>query len=264
MTDVEGVRNFQTDGSSYDRFMGRYSSPLARQFVAVAGVSAGQSALDVGCGPGALTSVLVEVLGAPSVAACDPAPQFVEACAALHPGVEVKLGQAESLPFADGRFDHALAQLVVHFLTDAPAAVDEMIRVVVPGGRVSACTWELGRNMEMFGVFWEAARTVDPAVRDEAGRIRFGGTGEIVTLFEGRGLLDVVESELRVSARYRDFEEYWLGFGPGMGSVGAYFSSAPPEMRAAIRDEMFSLLGGPTGSFELSATAISATGRTRG
>jgi SAM-dependent methyltransferase len=261
MTDVEGARAFQTDGGSYDAFMGRYSSQLATLFADSANVVSGQSALDVGCGPGALTSELVARLGAASVAACDPSPPFVEACASRHPGVEVKAGQAEWLPFADSRFDHSMAQLVIHFITDPPTAVDEMTRVVVPGGGVSACTWEDGPSMEMFGLFWGAARAVDSEIPEGAGRIRFGRSGEIVSLFEQCGLLDVAESRLRVSAEYGDFEEYWRGFGPGMGSIGAYFNSITPELRSAIRDEMFAGLGSPSGAFALSAVAVSATGR---
>ena len=97
---------------------------------------AGQCALDVGCGPGALTGVLVDRLGATAVLACDPSEPFAAECAARHPGVDVRIGRAEAIPIDDGCVDAALAQLVLHFVSDAPAAAAEMRRVVRPGGTV--------------------------------------------------------------------------------------------------------------------------------
>ncbi|MGB7817751.1 MAG: class I SAM-dependent methyltransferase, partial [Ornithinibacter sp.] len=86
MDPVEGARSFHTSGEAYDAFMGRYSRALAAPFADAAGVVSGQHALDVGCGPGALTGELVERLGAAGVSAVDPSPPFVAACAARHPG----------------------------------------------------------------------------------------------------------------------------------------------------------------------------------
>src|SRR6476646_5229513 len=96
--------------------MGRYSVHLSAQLADLAGVTAGQRVLDVGCGPGALTSELVERLGAASVAAVDPSESFVAAARARLPEVDVRQSSAEQLPFGDDEFDAALAQLVVHFM----------------------------------------------------------------------------------------------------------------------------------------------------
>ena len=110
--------SFDVAGEAYDRFMGRYSRPLAARFADWLGVSPGQRVLDVGCGPGALTEHLVALVGAAQVAAIDPSEPFVEACRSRHPGVDVRLGAAESLPFDDDTFDVTAACLVVHFMTD--------------------------------------------------------------------------------------------------------------------------------------------------
>ncbi|MGZ5417876.1 MAG: class I SAM-dependent methyltransferase, partial [Nocardioides sp.] len=110
--------SFDVTADAYARFMGRYADPLAVLFADWAGVRAGQRALDVGCGPGALTAELVARLGAEPVAAVDPSPPFVAAVAARFPNVEVRRGAAEELPFPDDAFDIALAQLVVHFMSD--------------------------------------------------------------------------------------------------------------------------------------------------
>ena len=134
--------SFEVAAEAYDRFMGRYSVQLAPQLADFAGIAAGQRVLDVGCGPGALTGELVQRLGAEAVTAVDPSEPFVAAAKARHPGVEVQRASAESLPFDDGAFDAALAQLVVHFMADPVAGLREMARVTRPGGVVAACVWD--------------------------------------------------------------------------------------------------------------------------
>ncbi len=127
---------FDVSPDAYARFMGRYSEQLAAAFADLAGVGPGQQALDVGCGPGVLTAELVRRLGPEAVTAIDPSESFVAAVRARWPEADVRLGTAEELPFDDGAFDVALAQLVVHFMADPVAGLKEMARVTRPGGRV--------------------------------------------------------------------------------------------------------------------------------
>ena len=126
--------SFNVAADAYDRFMGRYSTRLAPLTADFGGVEQGQRALDVGCGPGALTGELVARLGAEAVAAVDPSEQFVIAARERHPGVDVRQAAAEELPFPDAEFDVALAQLVVHFMADPIGSLREMARVTRPGG----------------------------------------------------------------------------------------------------------------------------------
>jgi len=104
---------FDVTADAYDRFMGRFSEPLAEQFVGLADLTAGQRALDVGCGPGALTARLVERLGADAVAGVDPSASFVAAARGRFPGVDVRQARAEELPFPDGAFDVVFSNAVV-------------------------------------------------------------------------------------------------------------------------------------------------------
>lgn len=260
MEPVHGARHFQTTGEAYDSFMGRYSRPLAHAFADAAGVEAGMSALDVGCGPGALTGVLVDRLGAASVSAIDPSPPFVADCARRHAGVDVREGRAEAIPFADECFDRSLAQLVLHFVSDPPGAAAEMRRVVRPGGGIAACVWDFEVEMEMLRAFWDAARVVDQHAPDEARTLRFGAPGEIAELFDGVGIVDVVESRLTVESTYADFDELWAGFLAGIGPAGAFCVALDDDRREILRSEIFDRIGAPAGSFTLSATALCASG----
>jgi SAM-dependent methyltransferase len=258
---AEGARKFQTTGDAYDAYMGRYSVPLAPSFAAAAGVRRGWAVLDVGCGPGALTALLVEQLGAAAVSACDPSAPFVAECARRLPGIDVRAGRAEALPFGDGAFDAALAQLVLQFVTDAPAAAAELRRVVRPGGVVAACVWDLEGGMEMLHRFWEAAIAVDPAAPGQAQTAPRGGAGELVDLFESAGLVDCVETTLTVSSTYADGDALWTGFAAGIGSAGSYCAALPDGQREAVRVELLRRLDAPTGPFTLTATARCTTAR---
>ena len=166
---------FPTLADAYDRYIGRYSRQLARQFISVVGIGGDQRVLDVGCGPGSLTTALVEVLGAERVCAVDPSEAYVEACRARAPGADVRVGRAEELPFGEGEFDVVLAQLVVNLLEDPEAAVREMARVAEPAGVIGAAVWAHD-GMPLLRAFWDAAGAVAPdavAAVGESGRVGY-------------------------------------------------------------------------------------------
>ena len=259
MEPVEGAATFRQAGADYDVFMGRYSQSLAPLFADWAKVTPGQCALDVGCGPGALTEVLVERLGAAAVLACDPSETFVRECRARHPGVEVRLGRAEMLPFDDASVDLVLAQLVLHFVSDPEAAAREMRRVLRPGGTVAACSWDFAQGMEMLRYFWDAAVSLDPAARDEAA-LRFGRDCELAELLAHAGFEQTTETTLEVGSSYTSYEELWSGFLIGIGPAGSYAASRPLSEQAALREALFEQVGSPAGAFELRAVARAARG----
>jgi SAM-dependent methyltransferase len=237
---------------------------LAVSFADSVGIVRGQSALDVGCGPGALTRVLVDRLGAEAVSAFDPSPPFVAECTAAHPGVDVRAGRAEAIPFDDDRFDIALAQLVLHFVSDPTVAGVELRRVVRPGGIVGACVWDFEAGMQMLRLFWDAAVDADPAAPDEARTMRFGREGELAEWLGDAGLDEVVETTLVVTSTYTGFDELWSGFLAGVGPAGSYCVSLPADQQATVRQGMFDRLGAPDGALTLTATARSAHGRVPG
>ncbi len=237
---------------AYGRFMGRFSEPLADEFVAVAAVESGQSALDVGCGPGALTARLVDRLGVDAVCAVDPSPPFVQATGDRIPGLDVRVGVAESLPFEDGRFDAALAQLVVHFMADPAAGLREMARVTRPGGVVAACVWNHASSSGPLSLFWEAVRAVDP---QEEGESDYAGVreGDLARIFAAAGLTDAKESVLTVQAPFASFEEWWEPYLLGVGPAGEYVRSLDEEGLARVRAECQSRV--PEGAFEVAASS---------
>jgi SAM-dependent methyltransferase len=220
-------------------------------------------ALDVGCGPGALTAALVERLGEAKVSGAEPSEPFAEACRARLPGVEVVVAAAESLPFTDGAFDAALSQLVVNFMRDPEAGVREMARVTRPGGLVVSCVWDYAGEMTLLRAFWDAAREVEPeraATADEGVVMRWCGEGELGELWRIAGLHDVRFGALTVSAGYGGFEDLWSPFTTGVAPSGAFCTSLDEDRRAALRETYRRRLGVGDGPFELTARAWAAAG----
>ena len=249
--------SFEVAAEAYDRFMGMWSRELSPQLADLAGITRGMRVLDVGSGPGALTGELVARLGAPAVAAVDPSAPFVVAARERHPGVDVRQAAAEALPFPDGGFDAALAQLVIHFLPDPDAGLREMARVTRPGGVIAACVWDYAGGQGPLGPFWGAARAVAPGVDDEA---TLPGTrqGSLADLFTGAGLGDVEEAALAVSRAYAGFDGWWEPFTRGVGPAGSWLARQDAERAAQVRDRCRSML--PTGGFVLTARAWAARG----
>src|SRR5688500_11692355 len=196
--------------------MGRYSVPLASEFADFAAVSAGQRVLDVGCGPGALTAELVARLGPDAVSAVDPSESFVEAARERHPGVSVQRAAAEELPFEDGEFDAAVAQLVVHFMADPVAGLREMARVTRPGGVVAACVWDHAGERSPLAVFWQAARELDPGAQDES-RLAGARAGHLAELLAEAELGSVEEATLEATIEFSSFDDWWEPFTLGVG-----------------------------------------------
>ncbi len=249
--------SFEVAAEAYDQFMGRWSRPLAPQLADLAGVRAGMSALDVGCGPGSLTTELVARLGPAAVAAVDPSESFVAAARARNPGVDVRPAAAEDLPFADGMFDAALAQLVVHFMVDPVAGLAEMARVTRPGGVVAACVWDFAGGHGPLGPFWLAAHELDAGAEDES---RLAGTreGHLAELFETAGLREIVQTALPVSRDHSNFEAWWEPFTHGVGPAGSYLSRLDAQHQVALRELCRSML--PSGAFTITAQAWAARG----
>jgi SAM-dependent methyltransferase len=249
--------SFAVGADAYDRFMGRYSSPLAPVFAHFASVVEGLRVLDVGCGPGALTDELVTRVGPESVAAVDPSESFVRAVQERNPTIEVRRASAEDLPFEDSSFDATVAQLVVHFMKDPLAGLREMARVTRPGGVVAACVWDHDGGGGPLSLFWDAVGQLDPDVEGE-GQLAGARDGHLAQLFREAGLASVADTSLSITVSHPSFDDWWEPFTFGVGPAGSYVAALDAERQMQLRDHCRHLV--PTAPFTVTARAWAARG----
>jgi ubiquinone/menaquinone biosynthesis C-methylase UbiE len=252
---------------AYEHFMGRWSRQLSRRFLEFAEISDGERILDVGCGTGSLTRVLLESADVKSIVGVDLADVYLESARQTirDPRVDFKTGDVTSLPFADKSFDRAFAMLVLHFVPDGKKAMSEMRRVVRPGGLVAATVWDSLGGMPAQRLFWDAAATLgianDKVLRDFYFR-PMTRPNEMLAAWSDAGLKSVEQSSITIRFEYENFSDYWFPIEAGEAALGKFALSLADEQRAALEAAVRTVyLGGePDGRRSFATTAWACKG----
>jgi SAM-dependent methyltransferase len=271
MTSTDAVREpgpgaNWASGDIYEPYVGRWSRLVAREFVPWLAVPAGATWLDVGCGTGALSATILAYADPEAVTGVDPSEAFI-AWAGAHvrdARARFEVGDARALLGADATFDVAVSGLVLNFVPEPEHAVEEMARVVRPGGSVGAYVWDYADRMEMMRRFWDAASALDPAASeaDEGRRFPICQPGPLGDLFRDSGLREVGVRAIDIPTVFRDFDDYWTPFLGGGAPAPRYALSLDEEHRAALRASIRSRLTFEAdGSIYLIARAWAVRGR---
>jgi ubiquinone/menaquinone biosynthesis C-methylase UbiE len=258
MTEAEAKMFSMSAG--YERYMGRWSRLLAREYVAFAGVRDGDRVLDVGTGTGSLASAIETHRPSSKITGIDPSEGFIAYARknAISSRAQYEVGDAQALKFKDASFDDTMALLVMNFIPDHGKAIAEMRRVTRPQGVVSACVWDYNEGMEMLRFFWDEVVALDPASEPKDERhMKLSHRGQLADLWNKAGLVSVQEKPVTIDQAYASFDDYWSPFTKGAGPGGAYVVSLSHDRRAQLEARMRKrLLGGRgDGPFVLKARA---------
>jgi SAM-dependent methyltransferase len=225
---------------AYESYVGRWSRPVARAFVAWLDPQPGLRWLDVGCGTGALTEAVLLDAAPLSVTGVDPSSDVIADTAARVTDARATFrpGSAADIPFSDREADIVVSGLVLNFVEDRPAALREMRRVTRTGGTVAAYVWDYSGEMQLMRHFWDAATGRDTAAAsaDEGARFTFCRPGPLRHLFVDSGLLAVEVAPIVVPTVFADFDDYWTPFLQASAPAPAYARSLAEDDREALRE----------------------------
>jgi SAM-dependent methyltransferase len=252
-------------GDAYEPYVGRWSRLIARQFIAWLRVPPEKVWLDIGCGTGALSQVILDSASPRDVMGVDPSDGFVSF--ARHKVTDQRatfqVGDAQNLPVADGSFDATVAGLVINFIPDQAKAVRELKRATRSGGIVAAYVWDYAGEMQMMRRFWDAAVALDPSAipLDEGRRFPVCHPEPLASLFQQAGLGRVEVRSIDTPTIFKDFGDYWTPFLGGQAPAPGYCMSLSEDRRAALRDRIrASLPISENGSIHLIARAWAVRG----
>jgi ubiquinone/menaquinone biosynthesis C-methylase UbiE len=199
------------DGAAYEQMMGIWSRLAGGIFLDWLAPPSGMRWIDVGCGNGAFTQLLVERCAPAEVQGIDPSEgQLAFARSRSTSRVtEFRLGDAMALPFPADRFDAAVMALVLVFVPEPAKGVAEMVRVVRPGGTVATYMWDmLGGGFPLDPVLDEMRAmglTPPRPPQMEASRLE-----ALRGLWTGAGLEAVESREITVRRTFKDFDDFWM------------------------------------------------------
>ena len=253
------------NAESLERYVGRWSRLVAREFVAWLQVPPGSRWLDVGCGSGALTETVLAEAEPESIEGVDTSEAFVAYAASrvTDPRASFAVADAQALDRPDAAYDAVASSLVLNFLPDPARGAGEMRRVVRPGGVVAGYVWDYAGEMQLMRRFWDAAAELDPAAADldEGRRMAGCNPADLEALFSGAGLEEVETRAIDVPTVFADFDDYWSPFEGGQGPAPGYCASLPPDRRAALRERLRETLpAAADGSISLVARAWAVRG----
>jgi ubiquinone/menaquinone biosynthesis C-methylase UbiE len=198
------------DGAAYDRLMAPWSRAAGSEFLDWLAVPPGLRWLDVGCGTGAFTELVLEQSSPRDLSAVDPAEDQI-AHARTKPAakrVNFRLAEAQNLPFADDEFDVAAMALVITFVPDPAQAIAEMKRVVKPGGMIGTYVWDFLGKGNTQQPLREAVEARGIAVQPTPGHVH-SRLENLRAIFTAAGLEAVSVRPIEIDISYPNFDEYW-------------------------------------------------------
>lgn len=246
-------------GNPYEQYVGRWSRQVAPLFLSWLHVEASRNWVDVGCGTGALCSAILDNCAPSSVTGIEPSDGFLRtAQSTLGDRATFAQGTAAAIPLADQTADVVVSGLVLNFVPDVNAALNDMARVLRKGGILGGYVWDYSDGMELIRYFWDTAVELDAGCAElhEGSRFPLCRPEALTAAVRGVGLLATQVTAIDVPTVFRDFSDYWSPFLGGQGPAPAYAMSLDDAARSRLRQRLQARLPvSSDGSIALNARA---------
>jgi ubiquinone/menaquinone biosynthesis C-methylase UbiE len=246
----------------YDRFMGRWSRAIGERFLAWLDAPAAKRWLDVGCGTGAFSELILRSAKPAALTGIDPSPQQIDFVRKRLPAHTFEVADAATMPFGDGAFDVIASALVLHFIPDRHKAFAEMKRVLEPGGLVSGYTWRRTAESDM-AAYWPMMRGAE-AVGGQALRsavVPEGTQDGMRASLAAAGFSDIETTEIEVSQTYVSFDDYWEAQTRPSSPPGRTVAALDERQRTKMRDMLRASMPAADGTVTYSSVAIAGKAR---
>jgi len=231
-----------SSGDAYERFMGRWSTLVAQRFLDWMAAPPGSRWLDIGCGTGSLTRLILETCQPTEVVGIDSSSEFISHAnqAIIDPTVRFQVGDAQALELDTSSVDIVVSGIMLNFVPQPETALREMLRVVKPGGTLGIFLWDYADGMEMLRYFWDAAVQLDDNAReyDEGLRFPLCQKGQLEALVKGMNLKQLEATPIEITTQFQDFDDYWAPFLEKVGPAPTYNLRLSHEQRQKLADKL--------------------------
>ncbi len=252
-------------GDPYEYFMGRWSKLMAPEFLDWLNLPSQLTWLEIGCGTGALSEVIMQYCEPSHLISIDPSEGFIaKAKERLQNKGEFLIGDVADIPFDDDKFDIIASGLALNFFPNLASALAEMKRVSKPNATIAAYVWDYSGRINLLRYFWDAVILVDSQSGDLDEGVRFPICNEnnLENAFQQAGLFEIEVTTLDIITQFKDFEDYWNPFLGGEGPAPSYLASLPEKIKDELREKVYDNLPvEPDGSIKLLGRAIAIKGK---
>jgi len=244
------------NAAAYEQIMARWTRAAGAIFLEWLAAPKNARWLDIGCGTGVFTELMLQTVSASTVSAVDPSPQQIEHARSKPVGqaADFQFADAQELPFPDNSFDVVVSALVINFIPDRHKALAEMRRVGCTGGTVAGYVWDFAGEGSPGGILRAGLHAIGIEAPETTGTAHTT-LESLSSLFRDSGLERIDSRAIEVTSSFATFEDLWTAQTPGFSPLTKTVQALAPQNRGRLMELVRAASAGPGGSVAYSARA---------